>query len=71
MTITLSIEELRNHEIAINQWGLAKANEAVQLAVSCFETDHLGFRRFPAEKLKARLAEWEEKHPIPRLIPNV
>lgn len=69
MTITVSVEELRDFEAKCHQWTQARS-VAVQklLMVSPSNDDYL--RREKTINLTA-LKAWEDANPFPKLIPTV
>jgi hypothetical protein len=63
MTITVSIEELRDFESRMIKWGTERAFHFK----SVMDDNHFGRNVDLMDAMKA----WDLSHPIPKLIPNI
>lgn len=75
MNITVSLDELRDHEANLANWHL-KRNQTFCMALLTYRTgldfsDTTGNREKLKQYADARAAEWEKSTPHPKLIPAV
>ena len=64
MTITLTVEEIRDFQSKVAKWGGLRA-EVIKHTII---TEHGGFVRLVNE---SALAKWDRENPFPKLIPSI
>ncbi len=71
MTITLTIEELKAHDMAINVW-MAKRAEFAAKWLHSNSDGNIGFSgRSDIDRYLKTMADYDAKNPVPRLLPPV
>ena len=72
MTITLTIAELKDHEIALHSWTNNRATFSAKWLHSNSDGSSMGFpSRQDFTRYEAALKDYDAKNPMPRLLPNV
>lgn len=67
MTITVSIEELKDYEDRCVKWGVQRGQE-IERTITTHHSDPFSQTRKPnVEALK----KWDAEHPFPKVLPNV
>ena len=70
MTITVSIEELRDYQTRCIKWGIERAEVVAKTAMTMTITQRGGFE-FEKKVNAPALEAWLKANPFPKLIPSV
>jgi hypothetical protein len=72
MTITLTVEELKAHEKALNEWASTRTNFSARWLHSNSDGSSMSFpSRQDFTRYEAALKDYDAKNPMPRLLPSV
>jgi len=69
MSITVTIEELRNYESAMEAWYMKRLEAASLITIE--DSSRFGDDRQRGLKWKQSMQDWIKENPMPKLIPSI
>ncbi len=71
MTITVSIEELRDYENRMSKWGGARAQFIASIATQVCDRGYGVTQTIRTQISPDAIEKWDRENPAPKLIPPV